>query len=100
MWSDLSLLISSGDDIYKFNEDTRIYNELTGSRFENFFNIGGKVLHWNGNLETHSRCQPCNTDDKEAGGVTYIPPCVLIRDLHEKAENQCLEEYGTSEDVL
>ena len=88
--ADLALLISTGDYTYSFNEDMRIYNGSTGTRFEKLFNIAGKVLHGNGNLEAHSRRQPWTTGDKEAGGVTYIPPCVSVRDLHEKAEKQCL----------
>ena len=77
----------------------RIYNGSTGTRFEKFFKIVGKVLQGNGNIEAHSRFQPCTTGEEEAGGVNYIPPCVSVRDLHEKAEKQCLEEGGTSQDV-
>ena len=50
----------------------------------------------NGNLEPHSRHQPCSTGYKEAGKVTYIPPYLVVRDLHKKSEKQCLEEGGTS----
>ena len=65
-----------------------------------FFKISGKVLQRNVNLEAHSLRQPCTTGNKEAGEVTYIPPCVLVCDLQEKYEMQCLEEGGMSEDVL
>ena len=85
MWADLDLLISAGDDTYSFNEYMRIYNGSTGTCFVKLFKIVGKVLQGNGNLEAHGRCQPCTTGDEEAGGVTYISPCVSVRDLHEKA---------------
>ena len=61
--------------------------------------IAGKVLQGGGNLEAHSCHQTCTNGDKEACVVTYIPPFVLVRDLHEKAEKQCLEEGGMSVDV-
>ena len=89
--ADLGLLISTGDDTDSFKEDMRIYNESTGTRFEKFFKIAGKVLQGNGNIEAHSWCQPCTTGDKEAGEVTYIPTCVLLRDLREKAEKHYIE---------
>ena len=76
-----------------------IYNGSTGTGFERCFKIVGKVLQGNGNLEAHSHHQPYTTGDEDAGGVTYIPPCVSVHDLHEKDDKQCLEEGGTSEDV-
>ena len=72
--ADLALLILTGDDIDSLNENLRIYNGSTGTRFEKFFNIAGKVLQENGNLEAHSLRKPWTTGDKEAGEVTYIPP--------------------------
>ena len=88
--ADLALMIPIGDDTDLFNEDMHTYNTSTGTRFENFFKIAGKGLQRNGNLEVHSFHQPCTTGDKEAGGVTYIPPCVSVRDLHKKDKKQCL----------
>ena len=48
--ADLALLILTGGYTYSSNEDMRIYNESTGTRFEKFFNIAGKVLQGNGNI--------------------------------------------------
>ena len=98
--ADLDFLISTGDDIESFNEDMHIYNGSTGNHFENFFKIASKVLQGNGNLEAHSRRQTSTTGGEESDGVTYIPPCLSVCDLHKKAEKQCLEEGGTSDDVL
>ena len=86
--ADLDFLISTGDDTDQFNEYICIYNGSTGNRFENLFNIASKVFLGNGNLEAHSCRQPSTTGDKEAGGVTYILPCVSFCDFHEKAEKQ------------
>ena len=97
--ADLALMISTGDDTDSFNEDMQIYNGSTGTRFETLFNIVGKVLQGNGNLEAHSCRQSCTTGNEDAGGVTNIPPCVPVRDLHEKSEKRFLEEDVTSEDV-
>ena len=79
--ADLALLISTWDYTDSFNKDMSIYNGSTGTRFEKFFNIAGRVLQGNGNIDAHSCHQPCTTGNKKAGGVTYIPPCVLVRDF-------------------
>ena len=88
---DLTLLIST-------NQDMRIYNGATGERFSKFFKNVADILQSNGKLEAHSRRKPCSGDEK-SGGITYIPPCVPVRNLHEKAKRMCIEDGGTDLDI-
>ena len=42
VWSDLALMISTGDDTESFNEEMHIYNGSTATRFEKYSRLQAK----------------------------------------------------------
>ena len=96
---DLAHLISAGENTNEFVEDLRTFNGPSGTRFEKFFKYVADVLSENGKLEAHSRRHVSTSGDEQAGGVSYIPPCVSVKDLHRQAKDKLMAKGGTDDEV-
>ena len=92
---DLALLISAGENTDDYVEDLRQFNGRDGTQFTKLFDTIAGILSENGQLEDHSRMHTSTSCDEKQGGVTYIPPCVSVQDLHRKACDKCKASGGT-----
>ena len=57
------------------------------------------MLSENGQLEAHSQRCTIISGDAQQWGVTYIPPCVSVQDLHRKASDKYKADRDTDADI-